>query len=170
MRLVIRMIVKRSSVLQMMSTAFLILFFGIAAFSLVAAESESYERLQDMQEETLNLRIASNYLMMRMREFNTAGGISVKQTDFGPMLVLHELIGDYEYETRIFLHDNKLTEIFTFAGTPEDDLYDALYITDLDTFNISISITNLVNIDISYQSGSRNILLAALVGGEWFEQ
>jgi hypothetical protein len=160
----------RSGMFQMIATAFLLMVIGVSAFSLIVAQSDSYRRLRDTQEECMNLRIASNYLLMRVRQHNEAGGISITETPSGPCLVLHEFIDGDEFVTRIFLYGSRLTESFTYADEP---FYagSGYPICGIDYFNITYSDeNNMLSFELRYRNSGIIINILVVSGGESFGQ
>jgi hypothetical protein len=155
----------RSGLFKMISAAVLLLAIGVSAFSLVAAESGGYRRLRGTQDEGMNLRIASNYLLMRIRQFNTEGGVSVTETADGPYLVLRESIDGDDFETRIYWHENQLMEQFVFDFMPFGT-DGGFHIVDLDAFDVGFSeCGNMLDIALAYKGGHTRLRIAVVTGG-----
>lgn len=97
--------------------------FALCILMVLLTGARGYEALVRRGEKTYACRTAAQYLATRVRQSDTADGISVE--DFGGQsaLVLRQEIDGETYLTRIYCHDGFLRELFTTekgSFSPED--------------------------------------------------
>ena len=136
--------------------------FAVSSILLVTLGSTVYRHILDTSNENYSMRTPSAFLVEKFRQNGGYQHISV-QDGFGDSdsIVITEVINDVEFETKIYLDDGYLKELFSqkdaslqpSAGDAiipckgfrvqelKEDLYHISYITEDDN-NLSIYITN----------------------------
>jgi len=138
----------------------LLLLFGASICILFSAGYESFGRMNKLQDECLNTRVAMNYLSMHLRRADATGAVRIEELPNGTLLVLSEDIEGESYETRIYLYDGYLRESFVSADTPFDEEY-GFEIVELDSFVIKRE-NNMIEIELSQGVNKRNIKLTLM--------
>lgn len=90
--------------------------FAVCILALLLMSADSYQRLTQRDQASYSQRTAAQYLATRVRQADTAGGISVQSFEGQDTLVLTEEINGVPYETRVYCFDGYIRELFTEAG------------------------------------------------------
>lgn len=107
--------------LEILCVAALLLLFGLTTFTLVSVGADAYSRLLDKRESTSDMRIASSYLSMKVRQCDQSGAAQVRRGETGDILVLTNTDGAGEVlETRIYLYGGRLCEAVAWPEEPFD--------------------------------------------------
>lgn len=103
-----------------------LLVFGIFAVCILLVlltGAEIYRKIVDRQDETYTQRTAAQYITTRVRQADTADGLTVEAFGDTAALVLREEIDGDIYLTRIYWYNGYLCELFseeTGDFLPED--------------------------------------------------
>jgi len=151
---------KRGSITETTSVTILLFLLGVSTYALIAAGYGSFNRMNKLRDESLNTRVAINYISMQIRRSGTAGSVRVDDTPRGTCLVLSENINGENYETRIYLYNGYLQESFVPAGTPFNEKY-GFEIIQLDSFNIKLD-NNVITIELSGGANRRSMKLTLM--------
>jgi len=152
--------IKRGPIIEMTCMMTLLFLFGASTYSLVAAGYGSFNRMNKLQDECLNTRVAMNYLSMHIRRSDARGAVRIDDSPQGTCLVLGEDIDGERYETRIYLYNGYLQESFVSAETPFDEGY-GFEIIPLDSFSIKRE-NNMIEIELSSGVNKRGMKLALM--------
>ena len=151
---------KRGLIIEKACVIILLFSIGASVYALVAAGYRSFNRMNKMQDECLNSRVAMNYVSMRIRRSDAKGAVRIDNSPRGTCLVLSEDISGESYETRIFLHNGYLLESFVSAETPFDEEY-GFEIIQLDSFDVKRE-NNMIEIILSSGASKRSIKLTLM--------
>lgn len=90
----------------------LLIVFGFTTFSLLFAGSQSYENISQRKEIQSDLRLASSYVNMKIRQNDIGGKIEVTRNDFNleNSLKITEVYEGIEYITWIYYDSGMLRE------------------------------------------------------------
>lgn len=113
------------SLIEMMIVMMLLVLFGLGIFMLAATSSTTYQTLVDDKETGGELRIASSYLMTKLRQNDRIGAIRIEKSAINSedALVIEEILGDEVYETWIYVSQGVLREATVPKETiPSDDV------------------------------------------------
>jgi len=103
-----------------------LLIFGVFAscvLFVLLTGAKVYESLVSRNEESYTLRTASQYVVTRFRQGDSADNIFVSDFCGADALCIKSEIGDRQFVTRVYCYDGHLRELFTEAGgdfSPED--------------------------------------------------
>ena len=91
--------------------------FAACVLAVLLAGADGYQRLTQRDQEAYAQRTAAQYLATRVRQADTAAGMTVEP--FGPdgpdALLLYEEIEGPTYVTRVYCYDGYLRELFSAA-------------------------------------------------------
>jgi len=113
------------SLIEMMIVMMLLVLFGLGIFMLAATSSTTYQKLVEDKETDGELRIASSYLMTKIRQNDRMGAIRIEKSAINSedALVIEETLGNEVYETWIYVSDGVLREATVLKETmPSDDV------------------------------------------------
>ena len=153
---------KRASTVEMCCVMLLLFLFGASTCAMFVAGYESFGRMNKLQDDCLNTRVAMNYVSMHIRRADVSRAVRVEDSTLGTILTLSEDIEGESYETRIYLHNGYLKESFVSAETPFDEEY-GFEIIQLDSFGIRRE-NNMIVIEISRGVDKRSMKLALRAG------
>lgn len=107
--------------MEILCVAALLLLFGLSTFTLVSVGADTYSRLLDNRESTSDMRVASSYLSMKVRQCDEGGAAQVRAESTGDVLVLSNTdeYGDI-IETRVYLYKGMLYEAVASPGESFD--------------------------------------------------
>jgi len=117
----------------------LLLLFSLGIFLLAATTSTTYESLVEEKSETEELRIASSYIVTKLRQNDRLESVSVdyKTLKVSDALVVSETLSDVIYETWIYLEEGTLRELTVTKGDPLNrDM--SFEIAKVDAFKINV--------------------------------
>jgi len=126
------------SLIEMSIVMLLLVIFSLGVFILAAASTTTYESLVEKKAESEDLRIASSYLVTKIRQNDRLGGIRIDRSTLEnkEALVIVESIEEEIYETWIYLSEGILREVTILEGAvPSDDL--SFEIASIDSFEIN---------------------------------
>jgi competence protein ComGC len=144
---------KGYSLVEMVIAMMLLLIFGLAVFTLAASTSGAYQGLVNEKSEMATVRIASSYLMTKLRQSDMENAIYVDESNRigSEALVIKEELAGEVYNTWIYLSGGYLREATVPEGeTPSDDV--SFEIAELSTLNYDFYD---YSIKISMSSGSQ---------------
>lgn len=121
----------------------LLVVFGFTTFSLLFAGSQSYENISQRKEIQSDLRLASSYVNMKIRQNDISGQIEITKNDFNHnnSLKITEVFEGVSYITWIYYDDGLLREATLEKDMPlSNDL--SFPIATLDGFSLSIDKTS----------------------------
>ncbi|MCA0384407.1 MAG: DUF4860 domain-containing protein [Firmicutes bacterium] len=113
------------SLIEMMIVMMLLVLFGLGIFMLAATSSTTYQKLVEDKETDGELRIASSYLMTKIRQNDRMGAIRIEKSAINSedALVIEETLGNEVYETWIYVSDGVLREATVLKeAMPSDDV------------------------------------------------
>ena len=113
------------SLIEMMIVMMLLVLFGLGIFMLAATASTTYQKLVEDKETDGELRVASSYLMTKIRQNDRMGAIRIEKSAINSedALVIEETLGNEVYETWIYVSDGVLREATVLKETtPSDDV------------------------------------------------
>lgn len=128
----------------------LLMLFSIAIFILAAASSNTYQQLIDEKETDTELRIATSYVLTKLKQNDEAETIQVvKRLDLGDSaLMISETLLETAYETWIYWSNGALREATILKnGKLEDDL--SFVIAYIDGFEVALEPNGKMQFKIS---------------------
>lgn len=104
--------------------AVLLLFgvFTVCVLTVLLTGAEAYRRMTGRDSAAYDRRACVQYVSTRLRQADTAGGVSLEVFGETRALVLRDS-GDADHITRVYYHDGYLMELYSEAGrevSPED--------------------------------------------------
>lgn len=109
------------NIVQTIFISALLMLFGITSYTLVQVGGDTYERILAKREENADARIVCSYISMRARQYDTEGGVSIRNMEDGTKaLIFTEYDGEQAYETRVYHHEGSLYESHIRADIPFD--------------------------------------------------
>jgi len=141
------------SLIEMSIVMLLLVLFGLGIFMLAAATTTTYESLVEKKTESESFRIASSYIITKIRQNDRLDSVKIEPNAFGDRdaLIVIETINDEIYETWIYVSEGRLREATVLKGvTPNDDL--SFEIAEIDHLNLSGDAHSLT---ISIEKGDR---------------
>lgn len=128
------------SLIEMSIVMMLLILFGLGVFMLAAASTTSYQGLVSDKNDNESLRIASSYIITKLRQNDRSESIEIANKGLGgkdALVIKEELAGDL-YETWIYESNGVLREVTVLSGTkPTDDL--SFEIADVDKLKLSFT-------------------------------
>lgn len=143
------------SLIEMTIAMLLLVVFGLAVFMLAASSTTTYEKLVDDKNTSEELRVASSYLVTKLRQNDQKEAISLETNLLfdSKALTIREVIGDETYVTWIYVSEGVLREVTVLEGIePSDDL--SFEIAKVDEMEIRV---NDQSIYIALEKGDRTI-------------
>lgn len=113
------------SLIEMSIVMLLLVIFGLGIFMLAAATTTTYESLVDKKSESESLRIASSYIVTKIRQNDRVDSVKIDPNAFDDRdaLIVLETINDEDYETWIYVSEGSLREATVLKGvSPNDDM------------------------------------------------
>ncbi len=126
------------SLVEMSIVMLLLVLFGLGIFILAAATTTTYESLVEKKSESESLRIASSYVVTKIRQNDRVDSVKIYPNAFDDRdaLIVLETINDEIYETWIYVSEGRLREATVPSGvTPNDDL--SFEIAEIDQMDLS---------------------------------
>ncbi len=102
---------------DLMFTIGLFCVFAAAAFILVMIGIQAYRSTVTHMQDTFSTRTAVSYVAEKLRQHDTAGGVSLGQVEDCTALVLRDQVGGDTYLTYIYADDSSLYELTVREGT-----------------------------------------------------
>ena len=127
----------RSALVSAGSTIIIIAFFAIAALVLLSAGTREYERIVLAANENFELRTSISFVATKIRQFDSAGSVSVEKIDGTDVLVLREEIDGDIYDTMVYYRNGYLCELMQAEGYGEADLDFGFEAIEIDSFSIT---------------------------------
>ena len=128
------------SLIEMSIVMMLLLLFGLGIFMLAAASTSSYESLVKDKNDNESLRIASSYIVTKLRQNDRFESVQIASKGLDgkdALIIKEELAGDL-YETWIYEAHGILREVTVLSGTkPTEDL--SFEIADIDKLSFTYS-------------------------------
>lgn len=143
------------SLIEMTIAMLLLVVFGLAVFMLAASSTTTYEKLVDDKNTSEELRVASSYLVTKLRQNDQKEAISLESNLLfdSKALTIREVIGDETYVTWIYVSEGVLREVTVLEGIePSDDL--SFEIAKVDEMEIRV---NDQSVYIALEKGDRTI-------------
>lgn len=135
-----------------------LLLLSFLLFSLLVAGTGSivYQNGTDSLNKNYTSRTALSYLTEKLRQHDHTDGISIRELDGIPSLVLYEEQNGTHYCTYLYFYDGALRELFTQASNvPSADM--GTVIAELSGFTFSVESTH---------DGSESVLLITVTDTE----
>ena len=149
-----------------MDTLAALLLFGIFAacvLTVLLTGADAYGRITDRDSEAYDRRTCIQYVATRVRQADTAGGVSLEVFGGVKALVLKDA-EDENCLTRVYYHDGYLMELYSEADvdlTPED----GEKVIRCDWMRLSLE-DGLLTVDLLDPQGEVTTVRLALRGGE----
>jgi prepilin-type N-terminal cleavage/methylation domain-containing protein len=143
------------SLIEMSIVMLLLVLFGLGIFMLAASTTTTYESLVENKAEGEAIRIASSYIVTKIRQNDKIDSIKIdsKTFDDRDALIVLETINDETYETWIYVSEGYLREVTVLKGImPNDDL--SFEIAEIDRLTLSGSDHSLV---IGIKKGEKDL-------------
>lgn len=96
-----------------------------------------YRASVSTQSKTNTQRRELSYISNKIHEMDVKDGVSIRENEFGDVLVLTDIAGDEIYETRIYLNEGKLYEEYAEASS-EFNPQSANLISNTEKFDLSM--------------------------------
>ncbi|NLO98956.1 MAG: DUF4860 domain-containing protein [Clostridiaceae bacterium] len=125
------------AMIETLSVMLLLILLGTGCFSLSLSSFGAYKRLNDAREKSTELRIASSFIVTKIRQNDVAGSIDVKPEPITGKnaLVIYEHIDGESYATWIYYSAGYLMEALVLEHEePSPDV--SQQIAKVDDFNI----------------------------------
>jgi type II secretory pathway pseudopilin PulG len=137
---------KGYTLLELIFVMALLTMFGITAVTLVISGSKAYNAIIAVKNDNAEIRIASSYINMKIRQNDLSGNIRVTKSPVGQgaAVVIEEKAGSAVYETWIYWDSGKLREGYIEQG---DTLRN----------EISFTIAEIDGFSAEYDAADRNI-------------
>lgn len=126
------------SLVEMSIVMLLLVLFGLGVFMLAATTTTTYESLVERKSESESLRIASSYIVTKIRQNDRTDSVKIEADAFGgcDALIVAETLGDEIYETWIYVSEGSLREATVLKGeVPSDDI--SFEIAEIDCLKLS---------------------------------
>ena len=92
--------------------------FAAAAFILVMIGIQAYQTTVTNMQDTYSTRTALSYVAEKLRQYDTAGSVSLGEVEGHTALVLSDQLNGTTYYTYIFADEENLYELTVREGTP----------------------------------------------------
>lgn len=137
---------KGYSIVEFIFIIALLMIFGFTTFSLLIAGSESYENISNRKEVQSELRLASSYVNMKIRQNDSEGTLSVVKNPYNQTnaLLIKERFDQKEYHTWVYFDKGCLWEATLEKGMQL-------------TTDVSFPIATLERFEMSYQPQTKLI-------------
>ncbi|MGI6084053.1 MAG: DUF4860 domain-containing protein [Acetivibrionales bacterium] len=125
------------TLIETISVLLILILLGVGCFSLSLSAFGAYQRLNDSKEKINELRVASSFIMNKIRRNDVNGGLDVKAhpVTSNNALVIYENIDGEEYETWIYHSSGYLMEALVLKDEePSADV--SQIIAKIDSFEI----------------------------------
>ena len=129
-------VASRSKLVNAAGTIVLIALFAISALVLLAAGMQVYKNVVLASNENFELRTSLSYVATRVRQFDAAGNVDVREYDGMDVLVLSEEFDGDIYNTLIYYKNGYLCEL-TQAEGYEPDFDFGFETVEIDDFTIA---------------------------------
>ncbi len=132
----------------------LLILLGAGCFSLSFSTFGAYQRLNTSKEKSSELRVASSFIMTKIRQSDIIGCLDVKPDPItgNNALVIYESIDGEDYETWIYYSSGYIMEAFVLKG--EEPLTD-----------VSQTIAKVDSFRIDYNRAEHQILTSVGING-----
>ena len=128
---------KGSILVETISVMLLLVLLGVCCLSLAMSSFEAYQRLNDSRAKSSELRIASSFIINKIRQNDVAGNIDVRPDPISGnnALVIYESINGTNYATWIYHDSGCLMEALVLRHEePSSDV--SQIIAKIDTFRL----------------------------------
>ena len=141
---------KGYTLLELIFVMALLTMFGVTAVTLVISGSKAYEAVVHVKDDNAEVRIASSYINMKIRQNDLSGNIHVTESPVGSgkAIVIEEKSGSTVYETWIYWDTGKLREGYVAQGEkPKNEI--SFTIAEIDGFKAEyMKIGNNITVDV----------------------
>lgn len=142
----------------------IICLFALGSLALALFGGQVYQNIQAFGEYDFETTVMAYYLRTKLLQNNTPGAVHLETQDGIEMLAIDAEGGDGIYQTRIFVYDGQLMEIFA-AKDKALDMEDATVVAKVRECRFSISENNLFMAEIIADNGDYTRVAFALVQG-----
>ncbi len=94
----------------------LLFLFAFFSMTLVVLGAQVYKSTISSTQEDFNTRTVSFYLTEKIRQYDTAGNVSVTTFGDGDAILLQQEIDGTTYNTYLYLYNGYITELFVADG------------------------------------------------------
>jgi len=95
--------------------------FAVCILTVLLTGADVYQRLSSRDQSSYDQRTAAQYLATRIRQADTADGVTLRVFEGRDALVLVQEIDGVRYETMLYCHDGYLCELFMEAEALLDE-------------------------------------------------
>ena len=103
---------QRRYIVDILFVLALFFVFAVTSILLIAIGASIYRRNTDSMEHNYTIRSSHAYLAEKMRAADTAGAVSIGETEGFQTLLLRQEINGISYVTRLYLYEGCVTELF----------------------------------------------------------
>lgn len=135
-----------------------LLIIGVIISLVLLFSLRSYEGIAKKTEDNFELRTSIMYLSNKIKAFDEEGCIEVGKFGEGTALVLNQEIEGVAYETKIYMYENNITELFTEKGNELDPVV-GTPITQANGFEVEESEKGVLKITVTSPEGNKKSLL-----------
>ena len=127
--------------------------FALSAIFLISVGADIYGKTVSHMESNFNSRTAFAYVTEKVRQADAASAIDIGQLDGIPALTITQTMGDTQYITYLYQHENHLKELMVREDTPLGPAagQDILTLTD---FCLSKVSDNLYSFSLTTEDGN----------------
>lgn len=97
--------------IEALAALMLFALYALCILAVLFSGSGIFSRISERDDKAFTARTMEGYLYTKLRQSDFAGGIAVEE---GSLI----LAGEQGYETRIYLHDGYICELFTRSDAP----------------------------------------------------
>lgn len=131
----------------------LVCLFAFCSLALALYGGSAYKQIQTGVEDSFGPSVTAGYLRTKLSQFNTSGGVSLRDEDGVQVLAIRSESGGALYETRIYMNDGKLMENYERADTPFAPL-GGIQIASLSACRFSLEVDGLFTAEIESLDGT----------------
>lgn len=144
----------------------LVCLFAFCSLALALMGGRAYKQIQAGVDDSFGSTVAASYLRTKLSQNNGAGLVTLREEDGIEVLDITAKISDRDFETRIFMWQGQLMEMFVAADT-EFSVEGGISIAKIQSCSFSISEESLFVAEIESMAGTQTrTAFALLAGGE----
>ena len=107
---------RKSRLLEILPNFLLFFLFACCMFLVLLSGAKLYKNVSGVMEEQYTVQTCVSYLTAKVRHYDSADAVSVRQFHEKDALLLKESIGEKEYVTYLYWHEGHLMELFCEEG------------------------------------------------------
>lgn len=142
------------TLIEALSVMLILILLGVGCFSLSISAFGAYQRLNDSKEKNNELRVASSFVLNKIRRNDINGSLDVKCHPIigNNALVIYENINGEEYETWIYHSSGYLMEALILKNEEP-------------SIDLSQKIANVDSFEIEYNHSEQKIFTSVGING-----